>query len=127
MARTMARLSELQAQLVTIPITFHSYGITLAFDTTFRMAKMTPDWWSEYNQLIVTNHPDFLPQTIVDLVESWGLLGDDDQPIPLTLEALRAVPSAILIDVRDTIFEATTVKKRKTTETLGAGSRPKVA
>ena len=39
---------------------------------------------------------DAAVDVILTLVDSWDLLGEDDQPVPLTRDALEEVPGVIL-------------------------------
>lgn len=47
----------------------------------------------------------FITQFLSELIESWDLLDDDDNPIPCTPEGLRPVPIPFLGNVLDKIKE----------------------
>jgi hypothetical protein len=49
-----------------------------------------------------------------NVLVSWDLMGDDGQPVPITIEALtNIVPSAVLTDISNAISEARSLGEKK--------------
>jgi len=79
------RLSEITSGLRTIKVPFGSLTISV----TYRMSERTPAKVNEEFSLVVIDN-------LVRWVDSWDIVDDDDQPVPITEEGLSQVPYPVL-------------------------------
>lgn len=80
----MAKLSDLLGlRTITVEV------MGLPIEVTYRLSERTPATTSidPFESVVVT---------MVRLVESWDLVGDDDKSVPITEDALSGVPVPVL-------------------------------
>lgn len=107
------KLAEIANQTKTIDVTFPGADGTLS--VTYRPNKVTPRQEAAFAQAIRRAERDEEgAEPVGDLVLEmlsvvmlrWDLEGEDGQTVPLTVETLRDVPSAIVTRVMEAIRDA---------------------
>lgn len=98
------RLSDLKAATKTITIPVPGTDDTLTI--TYRLGEMTPERVDRLDELMEQPHTtsELWAMTLAIIV-SWDLLDDEDQPIPVTPEAIASVPSPVLSWINRRIAE----------------------
>ena len=115
-----ARLSSLTTRTKTIAV---DLGDDVVIEVEYRpralnygTAQAIAQAESEGNQLQII---DFILDTILSTVVTWGLLDDDDRPMPLTKESLKKLP----VEIPGMIYGAINRDLRPNLEN-GANSSP---
>lgn len=106
------KLAEIANQTKTIDVAFEGTDSTLS--VTYQPNKMTPGREAAFAQAVKDAEAGKGDGTVNDVVlamfcyvvKRWDLEGEDGQTVPLTAEALRDVPSAILTRAMRAIQEA---------------------
>jgi hypothetical protein len=89
----MTKLSDLLGTR-TIPISVLGHDL----EVTYRLGERTPSANKDIDPF------ESVVATMVRLVESWDLQGDDGRPVPITEEALDGVPVPVLRRICQEIF-----------------------
>lgn len=108
------RLSELAAERREITIPWGEQSLVL----TYRPGQVTPAMIDEADR---RTGSDGIIWALVQWVSAWDLLGDDDKPLVITLEALADLPSKFIMTIFGAIVRDSRPNPPKG-ETSGAGS-----
>jgi hypothetical protein len=99
----MPKLAQLLKDRRTLKISLGE-GETLV--VTYRPGAITPATHDVTMDLVEQQRqPAALAKSLALVIIDWDLIGDDDQPYPVTEEALRALPMSFLSDVFQAIQE----------------------
>lgn len=91
----MINLRNLKEEVAEAHLDFTDiYGATLFVE--YRPGLLTPEREEAIGKSTVV---DELLTFLCEFIVSWDLLGDDQEPIPLTIDNLRSIPSSFLMRV----------------------------
>lgn len=117
------RLSELvnDAKVVTVTIGDHSVNISyrpnaVTMPALLRLDTMTSATPAEQVEIMAV--------LLADFIGAWDILGEDDKPIPVTVDTLKAMPYRLIMLIMDAIkqdTEAETRQKKALSANLGDG------
>lgn len=95
------RVSNLSANTKSVAIDID--GETL--NITYRPSGMTPETEDRLHAMAAEKRGGAsLIALLVDVLASWDLLGDDDQPYPISVESLSRLPTLFLSRVAEGIM-----------------------
>lgn len=109
--------AKLQESTRPVEVPFNGETLTVVY----RLGQINADFFRWY--IAHAAEDGSLHETILRLVANWDLLGDDDQPLPVTAEVVAPLPSVFLRVIKDAIFEDAQPGKLRASIS-SAGSRP---
>lgn len=112
------RLSQLRADMRSVTLDIEGESLTI----TYRPSAITPEAEDQLRDLSGQARPGAaLAELLANLIAGWDLFGDDEQPLPITPETLRRLPTAFLASAMQAIAEDIRPNGRSAA-TSGAGS-----
>lgn len=122
------RLSELVNDSKTVSVSVGDFDINISYrpnaitmPALLRLDTMTNAPASEQVEIMA--------EMLSGFIAGWDILGDDDKPIPVNVETLKAMPYRLIMLIMDAIrsdTEAETLEKKMSKKNLGDGL-PQVA
>lgn len=100
----MPRLSDLLKNQATLVVPYRGTEITI----TYKPEALTAEQQAAIQKRVADgqlNHDDMDAAMVCDLVTSWNLTGDDDQPCPLTFEFVRARSKSLLMHLVQAMYD----------------------
>jgi hypothetical protein len=95
------KFTDLLKRTSTLTVTYRDQPVNLIIFTE----KLTPTYREKLSKMSEENKDhDVEVQIIADLIQSWDVLGDDDQPIQATYEFLQLCPYAFLTEIGQAIL-----------------------
>jgi hypothetical protein len=89
---------------------------------SYRPSAYTPVVEDRMQQLLETNRPgNGLAKTLSTMLIKWDVLGEDNQPVPITVENLSALPVRFLSQVMGAINKDNS-SDQETRKNSGGGS-----
>ncbi len=110
------RLSDLKTKSTTFTFDFLGEAVTI----TYRNGVITPEWESRRELTDPSRQAQATVLALSEIVASWDVLGDDGQPVPVTVETLTPMPLQFLNRVLEEVM-ADMRPKARSGGSFGAG------
>lgn len=110
----MPKISQLGARR-TMTVDYDGESI----DVTFRPAAINDNWVDRLQGLDKEDRQGYM-ELLCEALIAWDILDEDGQPLPPTVELMRALPLDLLYQITWDLFESLTPKKRSS-RLSGAG------
>lgn len=117
------RLSELVNDSKTVAVSVGDFNINISYrpnaitmPALLRLDTMTDATAAEQVEIMA--------EMLADFIGDWDILGDDDKPIPVNVETLKAMPYRLIMLIMDAIrsdTEAETLEKKMLKKNSGDG------
>lgn len=88
------KLADLLEETATVDVQVGSATVNLTYRVLWD-ARISQEDWATFKEMPVR---PYLCEILARLVKQWDLIGDDDQPMPITAEAIQssAIPNRLL-------------------------------
>ena len=105
------KLSNLRESSKNIRIQFPGDG---DLNVTVYPHRINQDMLDRYQAAVQDKDYDLAAEIFREVVPSWDLLGDDEEPLPIDGAAFQLVGTGVMNELWDRIHEAIAPKSRKT-------------
>lgn len=121
------RLSELvnDSKIVTVAIGEHSINIRYRPNTITMPALLRLE---TINSATLAQQMEIMAELLAEFIGDWDILGEDDTPVPVTVDTIKAMPYRLIELIMQAIkddTEAATLEKKALSANSAAGSQQK--